>query len=123
MSTVFAGIRGIKCLAYFDDIVIFGETLQVHNEKLREVLGRLRKHNLKLQPDKCEFWSKEVAFLEYVITEDGVTPDEKKIEAVRNFPVPTCTRHLAGYYRRFLPNFSRTAKPLTELLRKNTFYV
>jgi hypothetical protein len=129
MSTVLAGIQGIKCLVYLDDIVIFGETLQVHNEKLREVLGKMRKHNLKLQPDKCEFLRKEVAFLGHVITKDGVKPDEKKVEAVRNFPVPTCTRTLksflglAGYYRRFLPNFSRIAKPLTELLRKNTPYV
>jgi hypothetical protein len=116
-------------LVYLDDIVIFGETLQVHNEKLREVLGRMRKHNLKLQPDKCEFLRKEVAFLGHVITKDGVEPDEKKVEAARNFPVPTCTRSLksflgsAGYYRRFLPNFSRLAKPLTELLKKNTPYV
>ncbi|PNF18074.1 hypothetical protein B7P43_G03322 [Cryptotermes secundus] len=129
MSTVLAGIQGIKCLVYLDDIVVFGETLQVHNEKLREVLGRMRKHNLKLQPDKCEFLRKEVAFLGHVITKDGVRPDERKVEAVRNFPVPTCTRTLksflglAGYYRRFLPNFSRIAKPLTELLKKNTPYV
>jgi hypothetical protein len=122
-------MQGIKCLVYLDDIVIFGETLQVHNEKLREVLGRMRKHNLKLQPDKCEFLRKEVTFLGHVMTKDGVKPDEKKVEAVRNFPVPTCTRTLksflglAGYYRRFLPNFSRIAKPLTELLKKNTPYV
>jgi hypothetical protein len=63
MSTVLAGIQGIKCLVYLDDIVIFEETLQVHNEKLREVLDRMRNHNLKLQPGKCEFLRKEVAFL------------------------------------------------------------
>jgi hypothetical protein len=129
MSNVLVGIQGIKCLVNLDDIIIFGETLQVHNEKLREVLGRMRKHNLKLQPDKCEFLRKEVTYLGHVITKDGVKPDDKKIEAVRNFPVPTCTRTLksflglAGYYRRFLPNFSKIAKPLTELLRKNTPYV
>jgi hypothetical protein len=78
MSTVLAGVQGLKCLVYLDDIAIFGETLQVHNKKLREVLGRMRKHHLELQPDKCEFLRKEVAFLGHVITADGVRPDEKK---------------------------------------------
>jgi hypothetical protein len=129
MTNVLSGLQGIKCLVYLDDVVIFGKTLKDHNKKLRDVFGRLRKHNLKLQPDKCEFLRKEVTFLGHVVTKDGVKPDEKKIEAVKNFPVPTCIRELksflglAGYYRRFLPNFSRIAKPLTELLRKNTLYV
>jgi hypothetical protein len=79
-------------LVYLHDIVIFGETLQLHSEKLREVLGRMGKHNLKLQPDKCEFLRKEVAFFGHVVTKDVVKPDKKKVEAVRNFPVPTCTR-------------------------------
>jgi hypothetical protein len=61
MSNVLTGMQGIKCLVYVDDIVIFGETLQVYNKKLREVLVTMRKHNLKLQPDKCEFLRKEVA--------------------------------------------------------------
>jgi hypothetical protein len=97
MSNVLTGMQGIKCLVYLDDIVIFGETLQIHNEKLREVLGRMRKHNLKLQPDKCEFLRKEVAYLGHVITKDGIKPDERKIEAVKNFPVPTCTRTLKSF--------------------------
>jgi hypothetical protein len=64
-----------------------------------------------------------------VIGTSGVKPDGKRVEAVRNYPVPKTTRELkgflglAGYYRRFIPNFSRTAKPLTELLKKNTPYV
>jgi hypothetical protein len=56
MTTVVSGIQGIKCLVYLDDV--FGENLRVH-ERLREVLERMRKYNLKLQPDKCEFLRKE----------------------------------------------------------------
>jgi len=52
MSTVLSGMQGLKCLVYLDDIIVYGETLQIHN-KLREVFARLRLHNLKLQPDKC----------------------------------------------------------------------
>lgn len=129
MTTVLSGIQGIKCLVYLDDVVVFGENLKVHNERLREVLDRMRKYNLKLQPDKCEFLRREVFYLGHVIGQNGVRPDEKRIEAVRDFPVPKTTRELkgflglAGYYRRFIPNFSKVAKPLTGLLKKNTPYI
>jgi hypothetical protein len=52
MNTVLSGIQGIKCLVYLDNVV-FGENLNVHNERLREVLNRMRKYKMKLQPDKC----------------------------------------------------------------------
>jgi hypothetical protein len=54
MSTVLSGMQGLKCLVYLD-IIVFGETLRVHNDKLREVFAKLRMYNLKLQPDKCGF--------------------------------------------------------------------
>ena len=60
MTTVLSGIQGIKCLVYLDDVVVFGENLKVHNERLREVLDRMRKYNMKLQPDKCEFLRKSL---------------------------------------------------------------
>jgi hypothetical protein len=72
-----------------------------------------------LQPDKCEFLRKEVSYLGHVITNEGVRPDEKKIEAVKTSRFPK----LPYYYRRFMPNFSKVAKPLTELLKKNTPYI
>ena len=84
---------------------------------------------MKLQPDKCEFLRKEVSYLGHVIGQDGVRPDEKRIEAVKEYPRPKTTRELkgflglAGYYQRFIPNFSKVAKPLTELLKKDAPYV
>ena len=69
MTTVLSGIQGIKCLVYLDDDVVFGENLHTHNERLREVFSRMRKHNLKLQPDKCE----EVSYLSHVIGQTGET--------------------------------------------------
>ena len=60
MSTVLSGIQGLKCLVHLDDIIVFGETLQSHNVKLREVFARLWLRNLKLQPDKCEFLRKDL---------------------------------------------------------------
>ena len=55
MSTVLSGMQGLKCLSYLDDIIVYGETLQVHKDKLKEVFAGLRVHNLKLQSDKCVF--------------------------------------------------------------------
>ena len=93
------------------------------------MFARLRMHTLKLQPDKCEFLSKEVTYLGHRLTTQGLLPDFGKVKAVKEFPTPTNTRQpkrflvLSGYYRRFIPNFSKFAKPLTELLRKNTPFV
>jgi hypothetical protein len=125
MTTIVSGIQGIKCLVYLDDVVVFGEDLRIHNDRLRDVFDRMRKYNMKLQPDKCEFLRKEVSYL----GQNGVRPDERRIEAVKDYPQPKTTRELkgflglAGYYCRFIPNFSRVAKPLTELLTKDTPYV
>ena len=110
-------MQGLKCLVYLD-IIVFGENLRVHNQRLRHVFARLRSHNLKLQPDKCEFLRKEVLYLGHHLTCKGVLPDESKLSAVKEFPIPNTTKKLkgflglAGYYRRFIPNFSKIAKPL-----------
>jgi len=58
---------------------VFGESLNTHSERLREVFSRMRKHNLKLQPDKCEFLRREVPYLGHVIGLTGVKPDEKRV--------------------------------------------
>jgi len=85
----------------------------------------LRAANLKLQPDKCEFLRREVMYLGHIIGSDGVKPDPAKIRAIMNFPTPKNPKNikqflgLAGYYRKFIPNFSKVAKPLTDLLKKD----
>jgi len=89
----------------------------------------MRQHNLKLQPDKCEFLRREVSYLGHGIGQTGIRPDERRIKAVKDYPKPRTTPELkaflglAGYYRRFIPNFSKIAKPLTRLLKKNTSYI
>jgi len=82
MSTVLSGMQGLKCLVYLDDVTVYGETLKVHNNKLRDVFARLRLHNLKLQPD--EFLRKEVTYLGHRLTTQGLLPDSDKVKAVRD---------------------------------------
>ncbi|KAL0128565.1 hypothetical protein PUN28_003720 [Cardiocondyla obscurior] len=124
INAVLSGLQGIKCLVYLDDIIIYGPTLHEHNERLKKVFKRLREHNLKLQPGKCEFLRKEVLYLGHIIAEDGIRPDPSKISAVRNYPTPKKIKNiqsfigLSGYYRKFIANFSKIAKPLTNLTRK-----
>jgi hypothetical protein len=97
MNTVLSGIQGIRCLVYLDYVKVYGENLGVHNERLREDFDRMRKYNLKLQPDKCEFLRKKVCYLAHVIEQTGVRPDKKRIEAVINYPEPRTTRELKGF--------------------------
>lgn len=124
MDRVLSGLQGIELFVYLDDIVIYASSLSEHASKFNKLAERLRRAHLKLQPDKCEFLRKEVTYLGHVISETGVKPDKKKLEAVKEFPRPRTVKNikqflgLAGYYRRFINNFSQTAKPLTTLLKK-----
>jgi len=85
--------------------------------------------NLKLQPDKCEFLQKEVSYFGHVIDKDRVKPDPLKVLAIKEFPWPRINKNikqflgLAEYYRRFILNFSKIAKPLTNLLKKDERFV
>lgn len=129
MDHVLAGLQGAEMFVYLDDIVIYARSLQEHETKYRKLVKRLRTANLKLQPDKCEFLRKEIIYLGHSIGEDGVKPDPQKLQAVREFPPPRTARQikqflgLVGYYRRFVPSFSKLAKPLTDLLKKEASFL
>lgn len=129
MDNVLSGLQGNELFVYMDDIVIYARSLQEHSVKFDRLMSRLRAANLKLQPDKCEFLRKEVAYLGHVIGSDGVKPDPAKVKAVTNFPQPRNAKNikqflgLVGYYRRFIPSFSKLAKPLTDLLKKDKPFV
>ncbi|KAL4123449.1 hypothetical protein QTP88_015627 [Uroleucon formosanum] len=125
MNNVLCNLIGLQCLVYLDDIIIFSVDIREHSKRLREVFNRLRMHILKLNPAKCEFLSKEVIYLGHKISENGVQPDERKVESVKNFPIPKNVKDiksflgLTGYYRNFIPDYSKISKPLTNLLKKD----
>lgn len=110
---------------YLDDFIIYSETFEQHLALLEEVFKRLMANNIKLKLSKCYFAKQEVEYLGHIISLNNVKPSAGKTSAVQGFPVPRTLREvrrflgLTGYYRRFINNFSTTARPLTDLTRKD----
>ncbi|GJU15037.1 putative reverse transcriptase domain-containing protein [Tanacetum coccineum] len=104
------------------------QSKEEHEVHLRLVLELLKKEKLYAKSSKCEFWLQEVHFLGHVVNQNGIHVDPSKIKAVKNWKAPTTPSEirsflgLAGYYRRFIANFSKIAKPLTSLTHKNKKY-
>ncbi|XP_050314887.1 uncharacterized protein LOC126749236 [Anthonomus grandis grandis] len=125
MDNVLRGLLGKICLVYMDDIIIFSTSLQEHLNNLKLVFERLLSFNMKIQLDKCEFLKKDVEFLGHIITAEGVKPNPRKIEAIKNFKIPNTPKEiksflgLVGYYRKFIKDFAKITKPLTNCLKKN----
>lgn len=126
MDMVLAGLQWTNCLVYLDDVIVVGRTFEEHLQNLQDVFARLGAAVLKLQPKKCHLCSPEVEFLGHIVSAEGVSTDPKKIEKITNWPVPTSKREvqrflgLANYYRRFVENFAKIAKPLHQLTEKTT---
>jgi hypothetical protein len=112
-------------VVFIDDILIFSKTEEEHVKHLRLVLEKLRSNQLHAKFSKCEFWLTEVTFLGHVISAGGVSVDPVKVKDVFNWMPPTTISEirsflgLAGYYRQFIKDFSKIAKPMTKLLEKN----
>ena len=89
------------------------------------VLDRLANANLKIEIDKCEFLKWEIKFLGHIVTHQGIKPNPKKVECVSNYPLSKTAKQikqflgLSGYYRKFIKNYSRIAKPMTKYLKKD----
>ena len=111
-------------VVFVDDILIYYETEEDHEDHLRVVLQNLRDHQLYAKFSKCEFWLTEVRFLGHVVSASSVSVDPEKVEAVMSWERPKSVFEirsflgLAGYYRRLIEDFSRLAAPMTKLTRK-----
>jgi hypothetical protein len=128
MNSVFMRELDKFVVVFIDDILVYSKNEDEHTEHLHIVLQRLRDHRLYAKLSKCEFWLREIKFLGHTISQDGISVDPEKVREVMDWKPPTTVRQirsflgLAGYYRRFIPDFSRIAKPMTELLKKGVKY-
>jgi transposase InsO family protein len=124
MDSVLKGLQNVICLVYLDDIIVFSTSLQEHMINLEKVFQRLRESNFKIQLDKSEFLKLETAYLGHVITRDGIKPNPDKVSAIQRYPMPKTPKEikqflgLLGYYRKFIPDFARITKPMTQCLKK-----
>ena len=129
MNRVFKKYLDKFVIVFIDDILVYSKTKEQHAEHLRIVLETLRKERLYAKFSKCEFWTEEIQFLGHIINREGIRVDPSKIEAILNWEqpkTPTEVRSflgLAGYYRRFVKDFSKIATPLTALTRKDEKFI
>ena len=116
-------------MVYFDDILVFSKPLKDHVTHLRAVLQTLRKERLYDNMDKCLFGVDKLVFLGFVVSSKGVHVDESKINAIKTWHQPTNLQQvrsflgLAGFYHRFVKDFSTIASPLHALSKKNAPFV
>ena len=112
-------------LVYIDDVLIYSKTKTEHFRHIEAVLEKLRENRLQAKPSKCEFFSQAVEYLGHIVTADGIKVDPRKIDSIKEWPVPKDAHQvrsflgLCGYYRRFVKDFSKIAKPITDLLHKD----
>jgi hypothetical protein len=124
MNSVFMPELDKFVVVFIDNILVYSKNDEEHAGHLHVVIQHLREHRLYSKLSKCDFWLKEIKFLGHTIYQAGIAVDPDKVQEVMNWKPPTTVRQirnfleLAGYYRRFIPDFSRIAKPMIELLKK-----
>ena len=123
ISRILSGISNV--IIYQDDILVLTANHTEHNHVLDEVLSRLYKAGIKLNVNKCLFFTDSVSYLGHEFSKDGVSPSSK-VRAIIDAPMPTTTKQvqsflgLCTFYNRFIPHFSDILTPLYDLLKKNT---
>ena len=122
MERVMEEIHMKECVTFIDDVIVHGTDFDQHLERLEHVFQKIRKHNLKLNPEKCEFLKRKVVYCGHVVSDQGIETDPAKIAEVQQMEAPTNVEEvrrfigLTGYYRKFVKDYAKIARPLTDLL-------
>jgi hypothetical protein len=123
MNSIFMEELDVFVVIFIDDILIYSKNRDEHARHIHIVLQKLWEHRLYAKFSKCEFWLEKVSFLGHILSKDGVAVDPSKVQDVLEWKQPRNVTGiwsflgLTGYYRRFIENFSKIAKPMTELLK------
>jgi hypothetical protein len=126
MNSVFMPELDKFVVVFIDVILIYSKNEEEHAQHLRIVLTCLREHQLYAKFSKCAFWLEEIQFLGHVLSANGIAVDPGKIKDILEWKPPTTVNQvrsflgLAGYYRRFIPDFSKLIKPITSFLKNDT---
>ena len=128
MNHVLRSFIGKFVVVYFDDILIYSKSLDEHVLHLKQVFIVLRQEKLYANLQKCTFYTDHIIFLGFVVSANGVQVDQEKVRSIREWPTPSNASQvrsfhgLAGFYRRFVKDFSTVAAPFTEVMKKNVVF-
>ncbi len=124
MNEVFRQFLHQFVIVYIDDILIYSRNQAEHRHHVEQVLQKLREHHLYLKLEKCEFHRHTIQFFGYVISPQGVQMYNIKLQAIRDWPIPSTVKELqrflgfANFHWRFIRAFSSITAPLTSMLRQ-----
>ena len=125
MNDIFQDMSNLFVMVYLDDILVFSESIELHQGHVRHVLSRLWENNLHVKPKKSLFHTHSIEFLGFMISPTGISMDVAKTKAISDWPVPSNLKQVqsflgfANFYRHFIINFSDTVIPLTRLTWKD----
>ena len=124
-AVTFALSQCDNCIAFIDDILVYGETKDEHDNALIKVLRTLHDHDFRLNPPKCLYSRTELQFLGHIISATGITADPKNFEPIVETPTPKTLKQVqsflgaVNFYSAYKPNLATIAEPLRQLTRKN----
>ena len=126
VNSILADLLNVCVVVYLDDILIYSQDLESHQEHVREVLQRLRKHNLFAKPEKCEFHTTSTEYLGFCLFPDKLSMSVEKVKAISNWPELWKVKDIqsflgfVNFYHRFIHNYSNIVIPLMRLTHKDT---